>query len=47
MDHYLIKDFVSMSMDKYGSNVAEKAIVYSGTSWRQRLWEEEVSISER
>jgi pumilio RNA-binding family len=47
MDQYLIKDFVSMSMDKYGSNVAEKAIIYAGPSWRKRLWEEEVSISER
>jgi pumilio RNA-binding family len=30
MDQYLIKDFISMSMDKFGSNVAEKAIVYAG-----------------
>lgn len=35
-----------MSMDKYGSNVAEKAIVYAGHSWREKLWEEEVSVSE-
>ena len=46
MDNYLIKDFVSMSMDKYGSNVAEKCIIYGGPQWRKRLWEEEVSISE-
>ena len=36
-----------MSMDKYGSNVAEKAIIYAGPLWRLKLWEEEVSISER
>ena len=36
-----------MSMDKYGSNVAEKAIIYAGPQWRLKLWEEEVSISER
>ena len=35
-----------MSMDKYGSNVAEKAIVYGGSLWRTKLWEE-VTISER
>ncbi|CAD8117907.1 unnamed protein product [Paramecium sonneborni] len=46
LDNYLIKDFISMSLDKYGSNVAEKAIVYAGSQWRQKLWEEEVSISE-
>ncbi|CAD8206840.1 unnamed protein product [Paramecium pentaurelia] len=46
LNNYLIKDFVSMSLDKYGSNVAEKAIVYAGPQWRQRLWEEEVSVSE-
>ncbi|CAD8081060.1 unnamed protein product [Paramecium sonneborni] len=46
MDQYLIKDFISMSMDKYGSNVAEKAIIYAGPQWRLKLWEEEVSISE-
>lgn len=46
MDFYLIKDFVAMSMDKYGSNVAEKALVYAGPQWRVRLWEEEVGISE-
>ncbi|CAD8200207.1 unnamed protein product [Paramecium octaurelia] len=46
LDDFLIKDFVSMSMDKYGSNVAEKAIVYAGQQWRQKLWEEEVSVSE-
>ncbi|CAK59869.1 unnamed protein product (macronuclear) [Paramecium tetraurelia] len=46
LNNYLIKDFVAMSLDKYGSNVAEKAIVYAGTQWRQKLWEEEVSVSE-
>ncbi|CAD8061111.1 unnamed protein product [Paramecium primaurelia] len=46
MDQYLIKDFISMSLDKYGSNVAEKAIIYAGPQWRLKLWEEEVSISE-
>ncbi|CAD8113837.1 unnamed protein product [Paramecium sonneborni] len=46
LDNYLIKDFVSMSLDKYGSNVAEKAIVYAYPQWRQKLWEEEVSVSE-
>ncbi|CAD8148796.1 unnamed protein product [Paramecium octaurelia] len=46
LDENLIKDFVSMSMDKYGSNVAEKAIIYSGPQWRQKLWEEEVAVSE-
>ncbi|CAD8173190.1 unnamed protein product [Paramecium octaurelia] len=46
MDQYLIKDFISMSMDKYGSNVAEKAIIYAGPQWRLKLWEDEVSISE-
>lgn len=46
MDTFLIKDFISMSMDKYGSNVAEKCIIYGGPVWRKRLWEEEVSISE-
>ncbi|CAD8155043.1 unnamed protein product [Paramecium pentaurelia] len=46
LDKYLIKDFVQMSVDKYGSNVAEKAIIYSGPKWRQKLWEEEVSVSE-
>ncbi|CAK75330.1 unnamed protein product (macronuclear) [Paramecium tetraurelia] len=45
MDQYLIKDFIPMSMDKYGSNVAEKAIVYGGSQWRTRLWEE-VTVSE-
>lgn len=30
MDTYLIKDFAAMAMDKYGSNVAEKAIIYAG-----------------
>ena len=47
MDQYLIKDFISMSMDKYGSNVAEKAIVYAGPQWRIRLWEEEIAKSDR
>ncbi|CAD8089263.1 unnamed protein product [Paramecium sonneborni] len=46
LEQYLIKDFVSMSMDKYGSNVAEKAIIHSGPQWRQKLWEEEVAVSE-
>ncbi|CAK73073.1 unnamed protein product (macronuclear) [Paramecium tetraurelia] len=46
IDQYLIKDFISMSLDKYGSNVAEKAIIYAGPQWRLKLWEEEVSISE-
>ncbi|CAD8139474.1 unnamed protein product [Paramecium octaurelia] len=45
MDQYLIQDFMPMSMDKYGSNVAEKVIVYGGSQWRTRLWEQ-VSISE-
>ena len=47
MDQFLIKDFTSMSMDKYGSNVAEKAITCAGSTWRTKLWEEEVSISEK
>ncbi|CAD8151653.1 unnamed protein product [Paramecium octaurelia] len=46
MDQYLIKDFISMALDKYGSNVAEKTIIYAGPQWRLKLWEEEVSISE-
>ncbi|CAD8194246.1 unnamed protein product [Paramecium pentaurelia] len=46
LNNYIIKDFVSMSMDKYGSNVADKAIVHGGNQWRLKLWEEEVSVSE-
>ena len=36
-----------MSMDKYGSNVTEKAIIFGGLQWRSTVWEEEISIADQ
>lgn len=47
LDQCLLKDFVAMSMDKYGSNVTEKAVIFGGTDWRSRVWADEISIAEQ
>ena len=47
LDQCLLKDFVAMSMDKYGSNVTEKAVIFGGTDWRSRVWTDEISIAEQ
>lgn len=36
-----------MSMDKYGSNVTEKAVIFGGTDWRTKVWDDEISIAEQ
>jgi hypothetical protein len=34
-------------MDKYGSNIAEKSIVYGTNEFRLRIWRDKISITER
>jgi len=37
-EEIILKHFVELSQDKYGSNVAEKAVLFSDTDYRRKLW---------
>jgi pumilio RNA-binding family len=47
LNDFIYDDFVSMAMDKYGSNIAEKSIVYGTNEFRYRIWTDKISITER
>jgi hypothetical protein len=33
-----MKHFVDLSLDKYGSNVAEKSFIFADEAFRKRIW---------